>query len=212
MVSRLLNKIPGLVHGYSTRESGDMRQEKNRELLVKNLILPDQVHGNIVQMASKKTSGADGLVSNQKSVFVGVLVADCVPLLLVDPIKKIVAAVHAGWKGTLGNIASGAVKMMGSNPQDIIVSIGPHIGQCCYTVPKVRAESFSAECVYFDGTDWHLDLGVANRLQLMEAGIPAENIDAPVVCTSCQSDIFYSYRKDSKESFGEMLAFIGYED
>lgn len=147
------------------------------------------------------------MVSNQKGVFVGVLVADCVPILMVDPKKRIVAAIHAGWRGTLGNIAASAVKIIG---KDIFVSIGPHIGPCCYTVPKDRADSFNDTCTYFDGANWHLDLGCANRLQLTEAGVPAAHIDTPVVCTSCQSDIFYSYRKDTKEAFGEMLGFVGF--
>lgn len=203
--SRLLQHVSGLTHGFTQRSEGDMRQFALRNKIAANLTIPEQVHGNRIGTLDQ-VAGADGLVTDQIGSCVGVLVADCVPILLVDPKKRIVAAVHAGWRGTLGNIAANAVNIIG---KDIFVSIGPHIGACCYTVSKERAQSFNSQCTYFDGTDWHLDLGIANRLQLMETGIPAEHIDAPPVCTSCQSDIFYSYRKDTKESFGEMLAFIG---
>lgn len=214
MQSQILQNITGLSHEYSLRSDGDMRDEENRKLFVHQCILPEQVHGNIVitivDSSQSKVSGADGLVTHQTGITLGVLVADCVPLLLVDPKKRIVAAIHAGWKGTLGNIAAVAVVAMGSSPQDIFVSIGPHIGPCCYTVPRARADCFNDQCTYYDGADWHLDLGRANRLQLMGAGILSEHIDTPIVCTSCQSDIFYSYRKDSKSTFGEMLGYIGF--
>lgn len=209
MQSTLLNKFTGVVHGYSSRSFGDMRNVQARTVFLKSLAIPadalllcKQVHGTEIGAIG------DGLVTRKKGEAIGVIVADCVPLLLADPKKKIVAVAHAGWRGTLGNIAKEAVLAMDSDAKDIFVSIGPHIGACCYTVPRARANSFSGKCTYFDGADWHLDLGQANRMQLMEVGILREHIDAPVVCTSCQSDIFYSYRKDSKESFGEILAVI----
>lgn len=209
MQSSLLSKFPGIVHGYSTRDLGDMRNQNTRESFLTHLgistgslQLSKQIHSSMIGV------NGDGLVSRIKGEAVGVVVADCVPLLLLDSKKKIVAAVHAGWKGTLGNIAKQAVLKMNSDPKNLFVSIGPHIGSCCYTVPRVRADSFSSQCTYFDGDDWHLDLGLANRFQLMEAGIPSAHIDAPIVCTSCQIDRFYSYRKDTKESFGEILAVI----
>lgn len=209
MQSRLLNKFPGIVHGYSVRSDGDMRSEIKRAIFLDGLgiassdiTMPKQVHGTQIGIFG------DGLVARGKGKAIGVIVADCVPMLLVDAKKSVVAAVHAGWKGTLGNIAAKAVKEMKSDPHDIFVSIGPHIGSCCYTVPQARADSFSSQCTYYDGANWHLDIGLANRMQLIEAGIPAAHIDAPVFCTSCQVDRFYSYRKDTKESFGEILAVI----
>lgn len=214
--SRLLQQVSGLTHGYTQRFDGDMRRQELRNTIVPDLTIPEQVHGNRIGTLVQ-VIGADGLVTDQVGRCVGVLVADCVPILLVDPKKSIVAAVHAGWRGTLGNITERAVESMSTTVEDVFVSIGPHIGSCCYTVPKDRADSFNDTCTYFDGSHWHLDLGIANRIQLMRAGILPEHIDAPVVCTSCQSDIFYSYRKDlprrqagSKESFGEMLGFIGF--
>lgn len=212
--SRLLQHVSGLTHGFTQRSEGDMRQFALRNKIAANLTIPQQVHGNRIGPLDQVT-GADGLVTDQTGSCVGVLVADCVPILLFDPKKRIIAAVHAGWRGTLGNIAAVAVETMGSKPEDIIVSIGPHIGACCYTVPKERIDRFieffgdDALLAYAIGDTWHLDIGRANWLQLRDAGISPDNIDAPAVCTSCQSDIFYSYRKDTKESFGEMLAFIG---
>ena len=227
--SSQLCRISGLVHGYSTRAIGDMRGASARKgflrllgLTDSSLIMGEQIHGSVVGMvgnvSAREILGVDGLVARSKSVPIGVAAADCVPLLLVDPTKGIVAAVHAGWRGTLANIASAAVGKMadqGSNVRDIVVSIGPHIGMCCYTVAKERIDRFVSlfgqdpKMTAYSENAWHLDIGWVNYRQLRDAGVLVSHIDAPPVCTSCQSDIFYSYRKDTKESFGEILAVIG---
>lgn len=212
MQSQILQHITGVSHEYSFRSAGDMRDEENRKLFVHQCILPEQVHGNtvvtIVDSSQSKISGADGLVTNQTGITLGVLVADCVPILLADAKRRVVAAVHAGWKGTLGDIAAVAVDTMRSNPQDIVVSIGPHIGPCCYTVSKERSQLFDPSCSYNNDGVWHVDIGLANKIQLMDAGVDEDSIELSLVCTSCQSDIFYSYRKDSKELSGRILAVI----
>ncbi len=226
--SSLLAQVTGLFHGYSTESTGDMRKESNREAWLKtlaidpaSLVLGEQIHGSVVVVVDnavrRQIAGVDGLVTKQHGLTLGVMVADCVPLLFFDTKKRIVAAVHAGWRGTLDNIAGVCVKKMveeGSTTRDILVSVGPHIGMCCYSVPQERAEKFQA--IY--GTDpqaasqqadgWHLDIGYVNVLQLKAAGISSEHIDAPPTCTSCQADTFFSYRRDTKEGFGEMLAAI----
>lgn len=225
--SHLLNGLPGLTHGYSTRLLGDMRRGANQQVFLSHLSLGgnpwvrgEQIHGSSVGTLTQTQQGViprvDGIVS-RVSVSLGVIVADCVPLLMADIRRGIVAAVHAGWRGTLAGISTTAVDHMkgeGSSPADIFVSVGPHIGACCYTVSKERIDAFESvfghdtKMTGFDGNAWHLDIGWANVRQLKEAGIAGEHIDAPAVCTSCQSDIFYSYRKDSKDTFGEILGVI----
>ncbi|MBI4064954.1 peptidoglycan editing factor PgeF [Candidatus Gottesmanbacteria bacterium] len=186
--------------------------------------MAQQMHGANVAIATDKsssyTTSVDGLVTNVP-VALGVVTADCVPMLCVDPKTHVVAAVHAGWKGTIGKIAAAAVaqmKYLSAKPEDILVAIGPHIGMCCYDIPDDRAGSFAKELLFShrvchrfeDG--WHLDIGFANYLQLIACGVLPEHIDAPITCTSCQNDKFFSYRKDTQETYGEMLAAIAFNE
>ncbi len=102
----------------------------------------------------------------------------------------------------------------GCTPGDIRLSIGPHIGMCCYTVPDDRAEVFqkifgnNEKITARERDGWHLDIGYVNYLQLVNAGIKKEHIDAPVTCTSCQVSEFNSFRKDTKKTFGVQLGII----
>ncbi len=190
-----------------------------------NLILPEQVHGTEIAVVNskdieKKIPNVDGLVSKatpDQNFTLGVLVADCVPLLLVDPKTRILGAVHAGWRGTIGGIARKIVEVMktlGAQPKDILVSIGPHIGMCCYDVPAERAQRFldifhnDPKVASLIEGEWHIDVGYANFLTLVDQGILSKNIQASIGCTSCQIDTYFSYRKDTKETFGEMIGIV----
>ncbi len=202
-----------------------MRSPKSREVFLKlltvgpkQLILPEQVHGNkVVEVSEKRkdqTPGSDGLVSRDDSVVLGVLAADCVPLMFVDPKKRIAGVAHAGWRGTLANIAANtveAMKALGSHPEDVMVSIGPHIGACCYDVPKERALKFQhrfGKTLMPEGKDhWQIDLGKANVLSLTKAGILPKHIKQSAICTCCDQD-YFSYRRDTKETFGEIMGVI----
>lgn len=229
----LLSTVPGLIHGFSSRRLGDGRKDSVKQDIYTTLgvtgamVMGAQVHGNRVAVVSDTSQGrvddVDAVVSLPGNVgaFPAVRTADCVPILFVDPKRRIVAAAHAGWRGTKENIAAQTIRSMeqaGSSRSDILVGIGPHIGMCCYTVPKDRSDAFSAlypgdmkvTSQYQDM--WHLDIGWVNYRQLRDGGIMPEHIDAPPVCTSCQIDTFYSYRKDTKETFGEMVSLIGWND
>ena len=230
--STLFMPFTHLIHGYSTRHAGDIRSESVYEKVLRNLhatpsqvIRATQVHKGDVYQAHAVDQGSvvpdvDGLVykkDDSSLVFLSVRVADCVPLLLYEPTAQIVAAVHAGWKSTVSNIAAHVVDAMvqrGANTSEIRVSVGPHIGMCCYDVSLDRAKIFESlflghDVVSCSDTGWHVDIGKANVLQLIAAGILQHNIDAPPLCTSCQHDTYFSYRKDSNTTFGEMMAVIG---
>lgn len=234
--SALLRSVPNLVHGYSSRRWGDMKKEvKNRTRFMDTLFpaptalfMAEQVHGSGVtvlteeERATNMVSGADALVYKVKpgkKVALGVVAADCVPLLLADPQAHVIATIHAGWKGVLGSIVPKTIGEMikrGARAGHIIGVIGPHIGMCHYDVSKSRAgiflKTFAADpkvASFFEGS-WHLDLGFATLRQLLDAGITFGHIDAPITCTACQIDHFFSYRKDSKESFGEIMGVIGF--
>jgi len=230
--SSLFSDIDNLVHGFSSRSLGDGRTEVGKNAICdalfvgkKNILQSKQIHGVTVKVVSDTselvTPDADGLVAHADyDVALGVRTADCTPILLVDPVAHITSAVHAGWKGSAGEIVKHAVDTMvekGASATNIRATIGPHIGMCCYNVDAIRAKIFSdkypndPKVISRFGDMWHLDIGWVNYLQLRESGISAKNIDAPITCTSCQIQEFYSYRKDTKESFGEMLGIIGWK-
>lgn len=228
--SSLLSGISGLFHGYSTRALGDARVEENAQTILRRLtdshrtlVRAQQIHGNEVSFVDDATShtvaGVDGLVTRNSDIALEVHVADCAPVLLIDPQARVICAVHAGWKGTLSHIVGNAITRMteqGASSDHIYASVGPHIGGCCYTVPKERADRFLSEfgrdtpVVFKEADGWHLDIGLSNRMELLHSGIAPDHMDTPVVCTSCQVDTFYSYRKETKQTFGEMIGVIGF--
>ncbi|MCX6793910.1 MAG: polyphenol oxidase family protein [Candidatus Gottesmanbacteria bacterium] len=212
----------GIVHGYSTRTES---REKFLEILgvrPENLVVGQQVHGTQIAVVKagdkgKILTGIDGLVSKYCPISLGVTFADCVPILAVDPKAKIIGTAHAGWKGTLAGIAGELILVMknaGADVNNIYVSIGPHIGMCCYNVHKDRAMTFQKQFGYNEKITariqgaWHLDIGFANYQTLLETGIPKDNIDTSVTCTSCQISEFNSFRKDPKDKFGVQLGVI----
>lgn len=182
-----------------------------------------QVHGTEVLAIDRRTAAASGgydaIVTNQPGVLVAVEAADCVPILLLDPSRGVYAAVHAGWRGTLGGIVTKTVEVMqdrfGSHLRSIRAAIGPSIGVCCYEVngtvlaPLKRGFSYWAEVVEnVKGTKAHLDLRGLNRRQLEEAGISSGRIETVNLCTACHPDLFHSYRRDGAKT-GRMMSGIG---
>jgi YfiH family protein len=128
-----------------------------------------------------------------------------VPVFIVDRIKKIIAVVHAGWRGTALEITANVVRLLiekyGSSPRDILTAIGPSIGQCCFEFDASTANAFfeqkNNEAFLFPGarpSKWMLDLAEANRRQISNCGIPEANIDVSDLCTSCRQDLFFSHR------------------
>ncbi len=233
--SHIFENYPHIVHGYSTKALGDMRNTGKRAAYARmlglssdSLVMAQQVHSDTVhtvdQLSKDPIPDTDGMVlplkgRDNSGVALGIVVADCAPLLFFDRKERSIGAAHAGWKGSYKGIATNIINRMvslGSKPEDILVSIGPRIGACCYSVPEDRAAAFLSA---YDNDDrvaslkagtWYLDIGYVNWLQLRNAGIPAENIDVSLSCTSCEYEAFYSYRKDSKETFGEIMGVIGF--
>jgi YfiH family protein len=139
----------------------------------------------------------------------GVLTADCLPVVLAVPGTAAVAIAHAGWRGTLAGVVPAAVRelcaLSGAPPRDVVAAIGPSIGRCCY---QVGAEVFAdfrgrwcaahARRVLERADPWRLDLQEANRVQLREAGVAARNIAVVPLCTCCRADLFFSYRRERR--------------
>jgi len=219
---------------FGTR-SGDTEEHllKNREILCSafcmeedRLITLDQAHGNNLLIVDEKTLDRrrgktleyDGIISALPGVPLGIKTADCVPVFLADPEKRVIGAVHAGWKGaSLGIVSRAAdifVSQFFSTPTDIMAVIGPSIGPCCYEVdePVFRhfddnreKESFLTQSENEDKR--MLDLPAANRSQLLDAGIPPGNIFSADICTSCNKNTFFSHRGEGGDT-GRQMSFI----
>jgi YfiH family protein len=183
-----------------------------------------QVHGdNIVEVKDKslKEAGeADGMITGEPNVYLGVLTADCVPILFVAPKQRLVAAVHAGWRGTLAGIAEKTVRLFqneyGVFAADLEVALGPSIGPCCYEVRenvagplmkkwgKVTTPSISVR----DGKSF-INLRRLNRDILRSAGVPGKQLYEVGPCASCAAEEFFSYRRAGGET-GRQISVIGW--
>ena len=191
-------------------------------------IVANQTHSDNIKIITKKeTKGwksltdaiedCDALITDLKGVVLSVLTADCVPVLLYNKEKEVVAAVHAGWKGTKAQIVFKTVQKMkevyGSDPKDIIAGIAPSIGRCCYEVGEDVAQHFFdiPEGFSAKGSKYMLDLPYINKQQLLHAGILEENIEMSNICTACEVEHFFSYRKEQGCS-GRFMSMIGMKD
>jgi YfiH family protein len=187
-----------------------------------------QVHGHDVRLvtdaedAGNDEDHCDALTTIAPDILVGVKTADCVPVLLADQRTGAVAAVHAGWRGTLGSIVQTTLHRMAAEfetrPEDVIAAIGPAAGSCCYEVGSevVSAfeEAFSAIGHIFTPTrDGHalVDLQKANQEQLTFAGVNVSNIYTAPLCTMCRTDLFFSYRREKHHygRTGRLMSVIG---
>ena len=144
----------------------------------------------------------DALITSQRNVVLTILTADCVPILLYDPVQKVIAIVHAGWKGTAAKIAAKTVTKMathfGSDASNILAGIGPAIGKCCYEVGEDVAKYFSEYPYGYSQkkSKYMLDLPHINETQLCHVGVLKSNIVRSGICTACNVARFFSYRKE----------------
>ena len=208
---------------------------KNREKLsssikipLKNFTIANQIHGSDVKIITERLRGkgafkqetaikdTDAMVTNIPNICLVILVADCVPILFFDPVKKVIGAAHAGLGGTVKLVAQNVIdvfqKEFNSAVSDIIVGIGPSIGPCCYEVgPEVITQ---VEKIFGNKKDYvtnespdgkgYLDLWEANKKQLLQKGILEKNIEIAKICTYCNSNLFFSrrYQKEETGRFG----------
>jgi YfiH family protein len=265
-------KLPWLVHGFSTRTGGisTLNEEKvlnlgfmdwdQRKNVVENrkrfqiaatgqkftLVPLKQIHSDLIYRFTAETAEpchGDASITNTPGLLLAAQTADCVPILVADPKKRAVAAIHAGWRGTLARIVQKAVGRLqaelGSKPADLLAAIGPSIGPCCYEVGVELVTKFTAQFAdgheYFDEPrtgdepnpiQWlnmrppghqpppknvHLDLRKANASQLRAAGLRPANIYVTDLCTACNTDLLFSYRKEGPIS-GRLMSVVGIRD
>lgn len=243
------DRFDGLVHGFlgrlraespsadpPSRLSGDNGDDRDAvkqhwcnlkqavDLRGITIVTAKQVHSDTVLTVSSATDEqagvGDGLMTDVPNLCLGVMTADCVPLLFVEPARKVAAAVHAGWRGTAAGIGPRAVALMretyGIDPAALHVAMGPSIGPCCYEVGREVAKQIAANwqeelsgAWRSEGAKGRLDLRALNEAQLLGTGIPRPHIRKIGPCTACYVGDFFSYREEGKT--GHQLSFIGWQ-
>ncbi|MHB8576901.1 MAG: peptidoglycan editing factor PgeF [Dehalococcoidia bacterium] len=188
-----------------------------------------QVHGVTAVLARGEgmpgvpVSEGDMLATDAPGMPLLVQAADCVPLIVLDPVRRAVAVVHAGWRGTAAKAGGAAVdsmrRLFGSKPGDLLVALGPAIGSCCYEVSDEVAEAVVASCSAGDtpvilpgrGERPHIDLVTALIAQLRGVGVAQAHIANAGICTACRGDLFYSHRREGEPTgrFGALVCIDG---
>jgi YfiH family protein len=214
-------------HLFTTRQlqlsSAAQLQELANAVGARDVATITQVHGRDVVVVRKGSAApeprpeADALISDSPEIAIAVRAADCVPLLMADKARGVVAAVHAGWRGTAARVAVAAVEAIGrefgTRPADIVAAIGPSIGVCCYEVGSELVDAFAAAGHerylidrWFlspppargsrDRAALSLDVVRANTDQLVLSGVPEDQIHASGLCTAMHLDVLTSYRRE----------------
>jgi len=236
-IAHFVTTTEGWTSGNKPRFTGDREADYidfRKELAVSchcdvsRYVFARQTHSNHVAIVTSENSvtaipDTDALITNEPGLFVCVQTADCVPVLLFDPQQKVVAAIHAGWRGTVSKIAKIAVQQMsesfGCDPVNILAGIGPSIHMHAYEVgsevieaveasfsnsPALLKPSMNEGKAYFD-------LWEANLTVLLESGIRGENIEVMGLCSFEQADLFYSARRQGIDT-GRMVSGIRLAD
>ena len=262
-------RLGGLSHAYCAEDApGELNlgftAEDERDTVLANrrlfaeavtgnsatpLVALRQIHSSVVRLATlqdaarEQPSKADGMMTDEPGLLLGIQTADCIPVMVADRKRRAVAVFHAGWRGTVQRIVEAGVGRMrlqfGSRPEDLTAAIGPGIGACCYAVGEEMLSAFESQFDYarelfcevddYDavhmkypmlfltqrapghspiGPSLHLNLVEANRRQLLAAGLKPRSIHVVGGCTSCQRQMFFSYRA-SQGRAGRMLSVIG---
>lgn len=215
-------------HVFSSKQHGSLRKndEQNRKSFLSAANLQSvlelewhylqQVHGDNIALVNDNFSTiagieGDALITTQTNQPLAINTADCQAVLLFDPVQKVVANVHNGWRGSVQKIISKTVEKMmadfSSQPQDILAGVSPSLGPCCayFTAPKEELPQFLHQYILPDSHS--VDFWQSSKDELLAAGLQESNIELAKLCTKCNSDLFFSYRAD-KEDHGRMLALI----
>ena len=231
-----MSAIPRVAHAFTTRINGlgarnngiKSPSDWNSVAILfgvnaDRMVTVNQVHGDTIvivdgdNFGALRTTDADAMITDTPCIALGVETADCVPVLLVDPARPAVAAVHAGWRSTVKKIVRKTIALMegeyGCDPSQLTVAFGPAIGPECYEVddpvmgPVREAFPFWKDVTSPRGNGkWSLDLIKANWTELLQVGVQKKNIHSLGMCTSCRRDQFYSFRAEGRT--GRMLSAV----
>jgi len=236
--SQLFKKHENILHAFSTKQNGhskppfsqnNLAYHVNDNLLdvqenhlhyaqylnydIKKLVYMDQVHGDSIHIITQHSDlsqipSCDALITQEKNIPLMVMVADCIPILIYDPIHQVIAVVHAGRAGIFKKLIPKTIQTMQesyhSKPSDIIIVLGPSIRQCCYEVGIEiynEAKALSYEyALQIKGKHYYLDLISIAKQQLAEIKVNKNNIDILDYCTACHHNLFFSYRAEENNT------------
>jgi YfiH family protein len=220
-----LEAVAGLVHGFEQRPGppdGETREAGRRRIQTAlagagRVLFLTQVHGvAVVEAPWEGTPEADAAFAERPGLLLGIETADCLPILLVDRRRRVVAALHAGWRGTAAGVVRETVDALarrGTAPAELQAALGPAIGPCCYEVGEELRAAFGDGAGRFLSPGPrgrpHLDLRAANVDQLRSAGIPLDRIHHVPDCTRCLADLYPSYRREGPGA-GRMVSYVGF--
>jgi len=215
-------EIPWLVHGFGSKLWTLRDFKKGPEWQGFSVVWLKQIHSDVIHFierpAERRLEG-DALATDTAGLFLVIKTADCLPVFLADEAKRVIAAVHCGWRGTrlriLERVVLGLRERYGCRPGSLLAASGPCIGSSCYEVGEDVREAFAeAELpltvfrrVPGKSGKYFLNLGEANRLQLLRAGLRASNLFDVAGCTHCDPN-FHSFRRDKNDA-GRLYNFIG---
>lgn len=239
--SEILNRHKEIIHGISTKQGGTAPYYNNLSRHVgddiknvisnrsrffgllgadeKNLVHANQIHSGNVTIAEKPGlyPETDALITSEKNLFLIISIADCIPVMVYDSVKQVIANIHSGWRGTQKLIAVNTINKMitgfGCKTENMAAFIGPGIGKEKFEVGREVAELFDKKYVLNHKTESMganpcIDLKRVVKDQLLSCGLKEENIESSGYCTYTQKDMFHSYRRDGDKS-GRMFAVIG---
>lgn len=175
----------------------------------------NQIHSDVVNTYDEQISDGDALIADKRNIAIGIFTADCVPVLIYDKSKEIIAAIHSGWKGTIKSIVKKTIEKMAldynSMAEDLVVYIGPHNMECCYKVSEELINEFKNKEMYKNiniSSGRNLSLQNCILKQLLDSGVKEDKINTLNICTYCNDEYsLYSYRK-AKKGYGRMFSFI----
>jgi polyphenol oxidase len=237
--SKILSQYPELVVGVSTRYGGISPEPlglnlsfsvgdkpenvlENRRIFFRSLGISEldvvyqrQTHStNIKQVTIPGVhDSCDALITKTPGIFLAVSIADCLPVFIYDSANKVIAGVHAGWRGSRDQIVTKALGILlndyRSNPVNLVAYVGPGADACCYEVGEDVAGQFPEKYIrHTQNGRTHLNLKMFNQDILLSAGIPQSQIELSEYCTICNPQLFHSYRRDKAHS-GRMMAVVG---
>jgi polyphenol oxidase len=234
---------PSIVQAFSSKDYGNMALHtgdlpakviENRQrflnslgLELANLVAAEQVHGTVVQVVDRQKvgcgawtvqtslTGTDALITRERGVILSIFTADCLPIFIYDPQTPAIGIVHAGWRGTIAQIAKLTIHKMvrefKTDPGNCMVTIGPSICANCFKVSVDVAEQFrvvNPRVVIQKESDYQVDLGAFNAYLFQEVGIKPEQISITDLCTTgCHGEGFFSYRAEGG-TMGRMMGII----
>ncbi len=233
----IFDKFPEMIFGFSTKigdiekppyyfnlstSVGDDKENviENRKqffnsvgLSIDNAVLQKQVHGDKITYVARpgNIGESDAMITDKTGIGLCISTADCTPVFIYEKKRKIIAAIHSGWRGTQKRITEKTVKKLkeefNCKPENMFVYIGPSISQANYQVGKEVAENFNDKYLKEDNDKFLLDISFANYDMLIEEGIPSYQIQKSTLCSYEYKEVFHSYRRDGKHS-GRALGVI----